>query len=45
MVTEMWTQLGRLVGMAMEDSAKLWRFVVCVVVLTAAVVIILAAMP
>ncbi|BCK56128.1 hypothetical protein NWFMUON74_39000 [Nocardia wallacei] len=45
-MTGMWSQLGQTVRKAMDDSAAMWRFVVCVIVLTAAAVaIIVAAAP
>jgi hypothetical protein len=39
--TVMWSELGETVRKAMEGWPALWRFVVCVVVLTAAAAILL----
>ncbi|WP_433760301.1 hypothetical protein [Nocardia sp. CA-135398] len=37
----MWSQIGETVRKAMDGWAVLWRFVVCVVVLTAAAAVLL----
>lgn len=37
----MWKQLGKTVRLAMSDSDKLMRFMLCVIVLTVAVVVLM----
>ncbi|MGW5455892.1 hypothetical protein [Nocardia sp. NPDC003979] len=37
----MWEQLGKTVRLAMRDSDKLMRFMLCVIVLTASVTVLM----